>query len=158
MLTGSASKSLLSRAPHPAPCDPTPVFPPPGHDVLLTHGYNGLPAGCPPLDACSWLSQRRHSHSEASTSGRHALPSRRDSGRCSASRVSAPQRAVTQAYSSFKRRMRFRPAQDKPTGVGSDDGSNEINPCAALLSAYYLHTGRSLCCVDRARTTLAPIA
>jgi len=93
--------------------------------------------GGPPSDAFSSRNfQRRQSHQEASTSGRHALPSRRDSGRCSASsRASAPQRAVTQAYSGFRRKMRNR-ISDKPTGVGSDDGTNEISPCALQLSGW----------------------
>ena len=110
---------------------PRPVLQRPCHNSKMsTHpAIVFLAAGCPAPDASSRLFQRRHSHGEASTSGRHALPSRRDGGRCAASRVSGPQRAVTQAYSSFRRRMRNRPAQDKPTGVGSDDGSNEINPC-----------------------------
>ena len=112
----------------------------------------GLTAGGPSSDGPSSGKhfQRRQSHQEASTSGRHALPSRRDRARCAASRASAPQRAVAQTYTSFLRKMRNRPATDKPTGVGSDDGSNEINPCALRLSGGSDQRSTAHCCAATA--------
>jgi len=120
----------------PSHCSASAPHPPAGGSTSSGFPTCGFLTGGTSPDAFSSRNiQRRQSHQEASTSGRHALPCRRDSSRCSASRASAPQRAVTQAYSGFRRKMRNR-ISDKPTGVGSDDGSNEISPCAVQLSGW----------------------